>query len=180
MSNHNIIRYHPPQALLDELGVSPEFGEEHECDIAIIGAGPNGLIAAAYLVAAGFDVTVLERRFEIGGGLATEEILFPAHYANTHATYHFMVDYMPPMFDFDMAGHGLRYHKPFGQIGGVMGDDYVYLCRSYEDTRDSLARFGLDQADTWGQLQNRCHRIVEEILAPATYLTPRTCWSSPR
>ncbi|MCZ7530066.1 MAG: NAD(P)/FAD-dependent oxidoreductase [Acidimicrobiia bacterium] len=155
-----------------ELGLPPEFAEETETDVVVIGAGPNGLIAAAYLTAAGFDVTILERRFEIGGGLATEEILFPHHYANTHASYHYMVDYLPPIADFDLVDHGLHYHKPYGQIGGVFGDDYVYICRSLEDSRDSLARFGIDQASAFGDMALRFRNIVEEILAPATYLPP--------
>lgn len=163
-------RHRPTGEIAGQL--PPEFPEHTETDVVVIGAGPNGLIAAAYLATAGFDVTLIERRFEIGGGLATEEILFPGRYANTHASYHYMVDYMPPIHDFDLADLGLRYHKPFGQIGGVFGDDYVYICRSLEDTRDSLARFGFDQSDKFGELALRFRGIVDEILAPATYLTP--------
>lgn len=150
----------------------PEFPDHTETDVVVIGAGPNGLIASAYLSAAGFKVTLIERRFEIGGGLATEEILFPGRYANTHASYHYMVDYMPPINDFELADQGLRYHKPFGQIGGVFGDDYVYICRSLEDSRDALARFGFDQSDKFGEMALRFRGIVDEILAPATYLLP--------
>lgn len=148
------------------------FPQESETDVVVIGAGPNGLIAAAYLTAAGLDVTVVERRYEIGGGLATEEILFPHHYANTHASYHFMSDYMPPVTDFQMAELGTRYHKPHGQTGAVMGDDYVYICRALEDTRDAIARFGLDQAEMFGNMSVRFRKIVDQILAPATYVGP--------
>lgn len=165
-------RYRPSPELIAELGLPPELDEDVETDVVIVGAGPNGLLAASYLSAAGFNVTVIERRFEIGGGLATEEILYPGHYANTHASYHYMVDYLPPLVDFDLAGHGLRYHKPHGQIGSVVGDDFVYLCNNLESTRDELARFGLDQADRFGEMAIRFHRIVDEILAPATYLPP--------
>ncbi len=170
MSEAMFRRHRPSPAAGLEL--PPEFPEESETDVVVIGAGPNGLIAAAYLSAAGLDVTILERRYEIGGGLATEEILFPHHYANTHASYHYMVDYLPPIDDFGLAEHGLRFHKPFGQTGAVMGDDFVYLCRAFEDTRDSLARFGLDQADAYGNLGSRFRTIVERILGPATYLPP--------
>ncbi|MCZ7526278.1 MAG: NAD(P)/FAD-dependent oxidoreductase [Acidimicrobiia bacterium] len=153
--------------------MTEQFPMESETDVVVIGAGPNGLIAAAYLTAAGLDVTVIERRYEIGGGLATEEILFPHHYANTHASYHYMVDYLPPVHDFDLAAHGnLHYHKPLGQVGGVFGDDYVYLCNNLEDTRDAVAWFGLRQAEVFADLALRCNKIVEEILAPATYLPP--------
>jgi phytoene dehydrogenase-like protein len=42
-------------------------------DAIIIGGGHNGLVTAAYLGKAGLKVLVLERRAEVGGGLATEE-----------------------------------------------------------------------------------------------------------
>ena len=40
-------------------------------DAIIIGAGPNGLLAAAYLAKAGHKVLLCERRHETGGGLNT-------------------------------------------------------------------------------------------------------------
>src|SRR5574341_1409017 len=43
-------------------------------DVIIIGAGHNGLTAAAYLAKAGKKVLVLERRHLVGGAAVTEEI----------------------------------------------------------------------------------------------------------
>ncbi|MFN8036433.1 MAG: NAD(P)/FAD-dependent oxidoreductase [Acidimicrobiia bacterium] len=149
-----------------------EFPYEHETDAVVIGAGPNGLIAAMYLAAAGLEVVVLERRYEIGGGLATEEILFPGHYVNTHATYHMMTDYMPAFSDFDLAGRGLRFHKPNMQLRGRVGGDDVLLCRALEDSRDSLARRSLKDADTFSEMALRFRAVVEGVLGPATYLPP--------
>jgi phytoene dehydrogenase-like protein len=50
-------------------------------DAIIIGAGPNGLVAAAYLAKAGSKVLVLERRPVIGGSAASEEIIPGFKYA---------------------------------------------------------------------------------------------------
>jgi phytoene dehydrogenase-like protein len=44
------------------------------CDIALIGAGHNGLTAAAYLARAGLRTIVLERRPVLGGACVTEEL----------------------------------------------------------------------------------------------------------
>ena len=43
-------------------------------DAIVIGAGHNGLTAAAYLAKAGKKVLVLERRHVLGGAAVTEEI----------------------------------------------------------------------------------------------------------
>ena len=46
-------------------------------DIVVIGSGHNGLVAAAYLAAAGKRVTVLERNPWFGGGVVTRELTVP-------------------------------------------------------------------------------------------------------
>jgi len=43
-------------------------------DIAIIGGGHNGLVAACYLAKAGLSVLVLERNPEIGGATQSKQV----------------------------------------------------------------------------------------------------------
>ena len=82
-------------------------------DGIIIGAGPNGLTMGAYLAKAGLKVLLLERRFEMGGGLCTEIATVPGFLHNTHAVYHMMVDYGPPMKDLRLEeDYGLKWVYP--------------------------------------------------------------------
>src|SRR3990172_479333 len=93
-------------------------------DIIIIGAGPNGLTAGAYLSKQGLKVLVLERKLEAGGGLATEEVTLPGFLHNTHSIYHIMVDYAPPYRDLELGSshYKVRYVHPALQFALPLAD----------------------------------------------------------
>jgi len=77
-----------------------------EFDIAIIGAGHNGLVCAAYLAHAGKRVIVVEKNPVVGGAAVTEE--FHPGFRNSVASY--TVSLLSPQViaDLDLAAHGLR------------------------------------------------------------------------
>jgi phytoene dehydrogenase-like protein len=151
----------------------PEFPDVIECDVAVIGGGPNGLTTAAYLAKAGLKVTLLERRYEAGGGLATEEIMFPGYYANTHATYHMMVDYMPALTDFDLSVHTLQFVKPNRQTGIVFKDGTsLIISNKIQETSNQLLKFSREDAKSFETYIRLFGKMVDEILAPGTYYRP--------
>ena len=75
-------------------------------DAIIVGGGHNGLVAAAYLARAGWEVLVLERRHVVGGACTTEEI-FPGYHISTCSfIVHILQDKI--VRDLDLYKHG--YH----------------------------------------------------------------------
>jgi len=75
-------------------------------DAIVIGAGHNGLVAAAYLARAGLRTVVLERRACIGGACVTEE-LWPGYRVSRAA---YVAGLLRPVVvrELGLASHGLR------------------------------------------------------------------------
>jgi phytoene dehydrogenase-like protein len=82
-------------------------------DVAIIGAGHNGLVAAAYLARAGLTVEAFERRELVGGACVTEE-LWPGVRASP-AAYTLSLLRTEIVRELELARHGLRVevHDPY-------------------------------------------------------------------
>ena len=47
-----------------------------DVDVAIVGAGPSGLVCAYYLASAGRKVAVFERHLKVGGGMPAGGMMF--------------------------------------------------------------------------------------------------------
>src|SRR5262245_39741776 len=84
-------------------------------DVIAIGSGHNGLVAAAYMVAAGRKVLVLERNAWFGGGVVTRELTVPGFRHDQHSMAHIFIQ-GNPLLKNDGLGlkskFGLRYLFP--------------------------------------------------------------------
>ena len=80
-------------------------GKQRVFDAIVVGAGHNGLTAAAYLARAGLSTLVLERREIVGGCCVTEEIA-PNCYASTTS---YIASMLRPEIirDLNLTEHGL-------------------------------------------------------------------------
>ena len=108
-------------------------------DAVIIGAGHNGLVAAAYLARAGLDVEVVERR-DIAGGCCVTEELWPGVRASPGA-YTLSLLRRRIIDDLDLAAHGLvvAAHEPYLFAPQPDGRKVV-TWSSRERTAEQLAR----------------------------------------
>jgi phytoene dehydrogenase-like protein len=143
-------------------------------DIIIIGSGPNGLAAGAYLSKAGAKILVLERRYECGGGLWTEESTLPDFFHSTHAVYMMMVEYAPVYNDFRLKeDYQVRHIHPDLQFAMPLLDGRC-LCfyKDVERTCKSFAQFSQKDAETYREFYQVSKRCVDEFIGPATFVPP--------
>ena len=82
------------------------MSKDTTCDVAIIGAGHNGLVCAWYLAKAGLDVRVFERRPVVGGAAVTEE--FHPGFRNSVASYTVSLLNPKVIKDMELHKHGLK------------------------------------------------------------------------
>jgi phytoene dehydrogenase-like protein len=141
-------------------------------DVIIIGSGPNGLAIGAYLSKAGQKVLLLEKRFEAGGGLCTEQVTLPDYYHNTHAIYMMMVDYAPVYPDFQLEEvYGVKHIWPELQVAMPLADGRcVCVYRDLEKTCASLAKFSKKDADSYRDMYHRYDEYMKNMLGPQTYV----------
>ena len=141
-------------------------------DGIIIGSGPNGLVTAAYLAKAGLKVLLLEKRFELGGGLCTEQVTLPGFLHNTHAVYHSMVDYAPIFDDLELEKrYKVKFvHPPLVMAMPFSDGRFLGIYSDVERTCASMAQFSQRDAETYREIYHKYDTVMRKVIGPATYL----------
>ena len=144
-------------------------------DVVIIGAGHNGLTAAAYLAKAGRKVLVLERRDIAGGCAVTEEVdaeLAPGCRVSTAS---YIASMLRPTIirDLKLASYGLRMVACEPGVQAAFGDGDVVAWWSDEARmRAELERVAPDDVDAFFATEGELKRL-------AAYLQPYFLESPP-
>ncbi|MDY6973776.1 MAG: NAD(P)/FAD-dependent oxidoreductase [Thermodesulfobacteriota bacterium] len=144
-----------------------------EYDVVIVGGGPNGLVAGAYLSRAGLKVAIADRRNELGGGVMTEEPRQAGFRHNVHAVYMPMVDYAPAYKDLELENYGLEHVYPEVQFAMTFSDaSSVCIYSDVEKTCKSFEKFSKKDAEAYRSFCLRAQKMMDEFIAPATYVQP--------
>ena len=145
-----------------------------EFDVVVIGAGHNGLTLAAYLAKAGLSVGVFERRSVAGGGLSTEEPLFPGFLHNMHANFHLWPDFAPAWKDLEIEKFGMGYVHPQIPWSAPLSDGRSILIHNQTAvTEKSIANFSKKDARTFSKMKMDLDRVFKKIMLATVYSVPK-------
>lgn len=149
-------------------------------DVNVVGAGPNGLAAAAVMARAGLSVEVYEAGTAIGGGTRTSELMQPGHFHDVCSAVHPMALESPFFRAFELSRR-VELISPELSYGSPLDGGRVALAwRSLDRTAYELGRDGAAYRHLLAPLvaridgimdftQNQLLRIPRDPLAAAIF-----------
>jgi phytoene dehydrogenase-like protein len=140
-------------------------------DAVVIGAGHNGLVAAAMLADAGWSVSVLEASDVVGGAVRTEELTLPGFRHDTFSAFYPFAAASPALAALDLGAHGLQWRRaPLVLAHPTPDGRAVALSTDLEETAASLDAYAPGDGDSWRRLYQRwevlSRPLFESLLGP--------------
>ncbi|MGW9188259.1 phytoene desaturase family protein [Streptomyces rubiginosohelvolus] len=129
-------------------------------DAVVIGAGPNGLVAANLLAAAGWSVEVLEAQPEPGGAVRSDRAVHPDYVSDLFSAFYPLAAASPVLAGLDLREEGLEWSRAPRVLAHPLPDGRcAVLEREARQTAKGLDAFAagdgaawLDLYDTWSSL----------------------------
>jgi len=134
-------------------------------DAVVIGAGPNGLVAANLLADAGWSVEVLEAQGRPGGAVKSGEHVEPGFVHDQFSSFYPLSAASPAMRGLELERYGLRWsHGPLVLAHPTSDGSCAVLSRNLDETAASLESFAAGDGDAWRDLFARYLRIEKPFL----------------
>ena len=141
-------------------------------DAVVVGAGPNGLTAAALLATSGYSVLVREATGGIGGGARTEELTEPGFWHDVCSAIHPLATASPGFAPLDLRAHGLELAHPAIAAAHPLPDGTAGVLdnRSFAATVASLGDDGPRWQRQLGPYARGWDDLVEDIAGPVVHV----------
>jgi len=131
-----------------------------DADAVVIGAGPNGLVAANVLADAGWDVVLCEAEDEPGGAVRSGEVVEPGFVHDRFSSFYPFATISPSLNAFDLQDHGLRWRRAPLVLGHARTDGTAaVLSPDVEETAAGLDADAPGDGDAWKRLMERWDRL---------------------
>ncbi len=133
-------------------------GRRH--DAIVIGAGPNGLVAANVLADAGWDVLVLEAQSTPGGAVRSDREVHPDFVHDTFSAFYPLAVASRAMTSMALEDHGLVWEHAPAVLGHPFGDgQWAVLHRDRDLTAAGLDALHAGDGQAWLDLCRTWDRI---------------------
>jgi phytoene dehydrogenase-like protein len=134
-------------------------------DAVVIGAGPNGLVAANVLASAGWSVVVVEAADSPGGAVRSAEVTAPGFCNDLYSAFYPFAAVSRPIAELELARWGLQWtHAPL-VVAHPTGDGRVaVLSREADVTAASLDTYARGDGDAWLHQLEQWKRIREPLI----------------
>ncbi len=138
----------------------------------VVGAGPNGLVAAVTLARAGWDVTVFEAAARPGGGTRTEELTLPGVLHDVCSAIHPLALGSPAFreiaaSDNPLEAHGLEWIFSDVPVAHPLdGGRAAVVHRSLDETADGLGADAKAYRRLFGPFVDAGFDLTDGLLSP--------------
>ncbi|HEX8674522.1 MAG TPA: NAD(P)/FAD-dependent oxidoreductase, partial [Longimicrobium sp.] len=134
-------------------------------DVAIVGAGHNALIAAAYLARAGHAVEVFERAARPGGAVQTRDDIFPGCRIDVGSSAHILIHLTPILAELELERYGLHYVDCDPWAFYLLEDGRaIYFHRDVARTCESIAAVSPQDAEAYPRFLDEWRPISLAVL----------------
>jgi phytoene dehydrogenase-like protein len=138
-------------------------------DAVVIGAGPNGLVAANLLADAGWSVEVLEAQPEPGGAVRSGELVEPGYVSDRFSAFYPLAAASPAIRRLELERHGLEWaHGPLALAHPAADGTCAVLSRNLDETAASLDAFAAGDGEAWCRLYSYWRKAGSPLLDAIT------------